>query len=149
MAWPLEAAGSEHRLAARWGFPAAGSPDALVDNPSHRASLTRAFRQTIVQTLLTHAAGVDRTSLKGGEMPRYMVERVFPQGLEIPVSSEGATACLTVVDHNSEEGVTWLQSFVTQDHKKTYCVYPSVDAIRRSAERNGLPVTAIVPVRVL
>jgi hypothetical protein len=80
-----------------------------------------------------------------------MVERVFPQGLEIPVSSEGATACLTVVDHNSEEGVTWLQSFVTQDHKKTYCVYdgPSVDAIRRSAERNGLPVTAIVPVRVL
>ena len=84
-------------------------------------------------------------------MPRYMVERAFPEGLEIPQSSDGAAACLSVVDGNAEEGVTWVQSFVTEDHRRTYCVYdgPSVDSIRRSAERNGLPITSIVPVRVL
>ena len=84
-------------------------------------------------------------------MPRYMVERSFPDGLEIPATDEGATACLTVVGNNSEEGVTWVQSFVTEDHQKTYCIYdgPSVDAIKRAAERNGLPVAAVEPVRVL
>lgn len=84
-------------------------------------------------------------------MPRYLVERSFPEGLEIPATSEGATACLTVVDNNSEEGVTWVQSFVTADHRKTYCIYdgPSPEAIRRSAQRSGLPVDAVIPVRVL
>ncbi len=84
-------------------------------------------------------------------MPRYMVERLFPDGLEIPATNEGAIACLTVAEVNAEEGVTWLQSFVSEDHRKTYCIYdgPSPDAIRRSAERNGLPVNAVIPVRVL
>ncbi len=84
-------------------------------------------------------------------MPRYMVERAFPNGLEIPATDAGATACLTVVGNNSEEGVTWVQSFVTEDHRKTYCIYdgPSVDAIKLAAGRNGLPVTAVTPVRIL
>jgi hypothetical protein len=38
-------------------------------------------------------------------MPRYMVHRTFPDGLEIPVDSAGAEACRTVVDRNAEEGV--------------------------------------------
>ena len=84
-------------------------------------------------------------------MPRYLVERSFPDGLQIPATREGATACLTVVDTNAEDGVTWVQSFVTEDRRKSYCIYdgPSAEAIRSSALRAGLPVDAVVPVRVL
>ena len=30
-------------------------------------------------------------------MPRYLVERSFPDGLEIPINGDGAAACLDVV----------------------------------------------------
>ena len=30
-------------------------------------------------------------------MPRYLVERSFPDGLEIPINDNGAAACLDVV----------------------------------------------------
>ncbi len=30
-------------------------------------------------------------------MPRYVVERTFPDGLETPLTDEGAAACLAVV----------------------------------------------------
>ena len=46
-------------------------------------------------------------------MPRYLVEREFPQGLEIPTTPEGQKAMLGVVDNNATEQVTWVQSFVT------------------------------------
>jgi hypothetical protein len=39
-------------------------------------------------------------------MTRYMVERTFPQGLQVPVTEDGAQACLGVVDRNGELGVT-------------------------------------------
>ena len=84
-------------------------------------------------------------------MPRYVVERSFAAGLEIPVDGEGAQVCLTVVDRNADEGVTWVHSYVSDDKKKTFCVYdaPSPEAIRRTAERNDLPVDRITQVRVL
>lgn len=84
-------------------------------------------------------------------MPRYLVQRDFPEGLQIQTTAEGAEAILSVVATNAEEGVTWIQSFVTEDHRKTFCIYdaPDVRTIRRVAERNGLPHDAIVPVEVL
>jgi hypothetical protein len=84
-------------------------------------------------------------------MPRYLVERTFPDGLEIPADEQGATACLAVVDHNATEGVSWVHSYVTDDRRKTFCVYdgPSPEAIRRAAEANQLPVDRITEVRVL
>jgi hypothetical protein len=84
-------------------------------------------------------------------VPRYLVERTFADGLAIPVNDEGVRACLSVVDNNANEGVTWLHSYVTEDKRKTFCVYdgPTPEAIRRTAARNGLPVDAITPVRVL
>ena len=39
-------------------------------------------------------------------MPRYMVERTFTDGLQIPADAQGAKACLAVVDVNAAEGVT-------------------------------------------
>jgi hypothetical protein len=84
-------------------------------------------------------------------MPRYVIERSFPTGLGIPANPAGAAECRNVVDCNAEEGVTWLQSFVSANDKATFCVYeaPSPEAIRRAAARNGLPVDRITQVRVL
>lgn len=84
-------------------------------------------------------------------MPRYMVERTFPEGLKIPVTEDGAKACLGVVDRNAEAGVTWVHSYVSEDKKKTYCIYdaPDPEAIRRTAERNKLPIDRITKVSVL
>lgn len=84
-------------------------------------------------------------------MPRYIVERTFAGGLEIPTTDEGAKNCLVVVQNNAEEQVTWVTSYVTTDKTKTYCVYdgPSPEAINRAATANGLPIDAISEVRVL
>jgi hypothetical protein len=84
-------------------------------------------------------------------MPRYMVERTFPDGLHVPLTAEGAQAMLGVVEKNLDHDVTWVHSYVSDDKKKTYCVYdgPSPEAIRRSASVNGLPVDRIVEVKVL
>jgi hypothetical protein len=84
-------------------------------------------------------------------MPRYLVERVFPEGLHIPATDEGAATCRRVVDTNADLGVTWLHSYVSEDKGTTYCVYdgPDPEAIRRTAERNGLPVERITKVTVL
>ncbi len=84
-------------------------------------------------------------------MPRYLVERTFPDGLGFAADEDGARACLSVVDNNADSGVTWLHSYVTEDRRKTFCIYdgPSPEAIRQTAARNGIPVDAIVPVRVL
>jgi hypothetical protein len=84
-------------------------------------------------------------------MPRYLVERTFPEGLQIPVTEEGAAACLGVVDRNADVGVTWVHSYVSEDKRKTYCIYdgPTPEAIWQAAERNGLPVDGITEVRVL
>lgn len=84
-------------------------------------------------------------------MPRYLVERSFPDGLEIPSTEAGAKTCLAVVENNAEERVTWVTSYVSTDHRSTYCVYdgPSPEAIRAAARANGLPVDDVVEVRVL
>ena len=84
-------------------------------------------------------------------MPRYIVERKFPEGLRIPLNGEGAELCRQVVLVNEEENVTWIHSYVSDDGKKTFCAYdaPSPEAIRRTARRNNLPVYRITEVRVL
>ena len=84
-------------------------------------------------------------------MPRYIVERTFADGLQIPADEQGAKVCLAVVDGNASEGVTWIHSYVTDDRRKTICVYdgPSAEAIRQAPEPNQLPLDRITEVRVL
>ena len=71
-------------------------------------------------------------------MPRYVVQRVFSEGLHIPID-------------NGEEGVTWVSSFVSDDKTRSFCIYdaPNPEAIRKTAARNGLPVDRITRVTVL
>ena len=84
-------------------------------------------------------------------MPRFLVERTFPEGLHIPMTDQGAVICLTVVGNNAQDGVTWVHSYVTGDKKKTFCIYdaPSPEAIRAVASINKLPVDHITEVSVL
>ena len=84
-------------------------------------------------------------------MPRYMVERDFPNGLHIPVDAAGERACLAVVESNLTEQVQWVHSYVSDDKKSTFCIYdaPSPEAIRRAAASNQLPVRRITEIRVL
>jgi hypothetical protein len=84
-------------------------------------------------------------------MPRYVVQRTFPDGLQISVADGGADICRSVVERNSEEGVTWVHSYVAQDKTRTFCVYdaPNAEAIRKTAELNSLPVDQITQVQVL
>jgi hypothetical protein len=84
-------------------------------------------------------------------MPRYIVERTFADALRIPPGDEGAAACAGVVERNASEGVTWIHSYVSDDLRKSYCVYdgPSPDAIRAAAESSNLPIDCITAVRIL
>src|SRR5436305_14605644 len=85
------------------------------------------------------------------DMPRYVVQRTFPEGLHIPVENGGAQLCREVIERNADDGVTWINSFVSEDKSRTFCVYdaPSPEAIRRTASRNELPVDEITRVTVL
>ena len=84
-------------------------------------------------------------------MPRYVVQRTFPAGLQIPVANGGAELCRTVIERNADEGVTWICSFVSEDKTRTFCIYdaPTPEAIRKTAARNDLPVDEITRVSVL
>ena len=84
-------------------------------------------------------------------MPRYVVQRTFPEGLQVPLASGGAELCQRVVECNAQEGVTWISSFVSEDKTRTFCIYdaPTPEAIRKTAARNDLPVDEITRVSVL
>ena len=84
-------------------------------------------------------------------MKRFLVERDFPDGLNIPINSEGSELCLNVISKNLEDNVTWVHSYVTKDKKKTFCIYdaPSKEAIKKSGKKNKIPVGKISEVSVL
>jgi hypothetical protein len=84
-------------------------------------------------------------------MPRYVVEREFPDGLGVEAGPALARTREDELERNGELGVTWLHSYVSEDRRKTFCVYdgPSPEAIRRAAARNRLPIERITQVRVL
>jgi hypothetical protein len=94
---------------------------------------------------------VPSSATKEASMPRYLIERSFPDGLSIPMNAEGRKAVAGVVANNAEHGVTWVHSYVSPDRKATFCIYdaPTPEAIRKVADRNGLPVNRITEVSVL
>jgi c-di-AMP phosphodiesterase-like protein len=84
-------------------------------------------------------------------MKRYLVERSFPDGLEIPINQEGCDMVMGVVSNNTEDQVTWIHSYVSSDKKKSFCIYdaPSMEAILEAAKKNNIPVDKIIEVTVL
>jgi hypothetical protein len=75
---------------------------------------------------------------------RYLVERTLDS--ETPNHSRGSH--LEFAQSNAREGVTWVLSYVSPDHHKSFCIYdaPSPEAIRSASIRNGLPVDRITEV---
>ena len=55
-------------------------------------------------------------------MPRYLVERTFPDHLEMPTNADGTNACRVISANNSEDQVTWVHSHVTEDKGTTFCI---------------------------
>jgi hypothetical protein len=84
-------------------------------------------------------------------VPRYLVERTFPDGLVVPPGTEGRRLLASIIACNSDRGVTWVHSYVSQDRRKTFCVYdaPNPEAVRRTARSNALPVDHITEISVL
>ena len=76
-------------------------------------------------------------------MAFFVIERRFAE--ELDLTTEGAKEINLI---NGEEGVRWLYSFLTLDRRKSYCLYeaPSADAIRRAADRAGIPADVVIEV---
>jgi hypothetical protein len=84
-------------------------------------------------------------------MPRYLVERDFPEALAITINADGRKALDGVIATNADLGVTWVHSYVSPDRRQTFCIYdaPTAESIREVAALNGLPVGRITQVSVL
>jgi hypothetical protein len=82
---------------------------------------------------------------------RYLVEQTFTEPLAIPAGPDGAQLCQSMIANNNLDGVTWIHSYITADKRKGFyiCDAPTPEAVRRAAQRNGLPVDRILEVRVL
>jgi hypothetical protein len=79
---------------------------------------------------------------------RYMITRTFPAG-----ALDGVTPDVKKVvnENNRSVGVTWVQSYANADKTKTFCIYtgPSEAAVREAAQRNNLPVDAVMEIPVV
>jgi hypothetical protein len=84
-------------------------------------------------------------------MPRYLVQRTFPDGLNFPTDANGREAVAGIVSANLGQDVTWVHSYVSDDDRTTWCIYdaPSPEAIRAAAGATKLPVDEIHRVGVL
>lgn len=84
-------------------------------------------------------------------MPRYLVERTFADGMNLKANEDGAELCGGIILNNTEDNVTWIHSYVSSDRQRMFCIYdaPTPEAIRRTAQRNNLPIDRITKVRVL
>jgi hypothetical protein len=131
------------------------SPLFFSKNFTHKlleAPMKSSFFIFVFLALIFSSAGLaQQQSEEQIVIKRYLVERNFPDGLKIPMNEKGCQIVLGVVSKNAEDHVTWIHSYVTADKKKTFCIYdaPSAEAIRKVAEKNGLPVDNITEVSVL
>lgn len=84
-------------------------------------------------------------------MPRYLVERSFTEPLDVPPGPAGRARLVSIIACNSDRNVSWINSYVSTDRCKTYCIYdaPSPEAVRLTAHSNGLPVDRITEVSIL
>jgi hypothetical protein len=84
-------------------------------------------------------------------MPRYLVERTFADGLEMPAGQRGEQALRSIVACNSDRHVWWVCSYVSADRRTAFCLYdaPSPEAIRLTSRANSLPVDRIIEISVL
>ncbi len=76
-------------------------------------------------------------------MPLFVIERNFVEALD---PDEVDYTGIELV--NDDTAIRWVYSFLSADHKKTYCLYeaPNADAIREAAARLGVPADVVIEV---
>jgi hypothetical protein len=76
-------------------------------------------------------------------MPLFVIERHFAEQIEMTRDRASEIELI-----NADVGVQWLFSFLSADHKKSYCLYeaPSAESIREAALRANVPADVIVEV---
>ena len=84
-------------------------------------------------------------------MPRYLVERTFSAGGGAAARGASVGTCDPMIRASGGESVSWVQSFVTTDWRRSFCILdaPSPEAIRIAAQATALPVDRITEVRIL
>ena len=84
-------------------------------------------------------------------MPRYLVERTFEDGRELPLTASDEAEFRAIEERNTRDQVTWLHSYVSSDRRKMFCVYdaPTPEALRHASAASRLPVDSITEVHVL
>ena len=77
-------------------------------------------------------------------MALFMIERDFGEALG-EGSAEDAARLEQV---NNELGLEWVQSFLTADRTRTYCLYeaPNAEVLKEHAKRMGFPADSILEV---
>lgn len=81
-------------------------------------------------------------------MPKFVIERNFPQPLEMRPDEAGRQMASQIAACNTDVGAKWLFSFLSADKKRTYCLYeaPNSEAIRQAARRLNIPADVITEV---
>ncbi|TYL53993.1 DUF4242 domain-containing protein [Agromyces mariniharenae] len=76
-------------------------------------------------------------------MPYFIIERNYAENVPVPFE---AAPDINLI--NDEEDVRWVFSFLSVDHRKSYCLYEadSKEAILAAAARNGVPADVITEV---
>ncbi|MDQ6841814.1 MAG: DUF4242 domain-containing protein [Actinomycetota bacterium] len=76
-------------------------------------------------------------------MPLYLIERSFAEQLDM--TSDDVKLLEEI---NTDEGVSWMFSFLSADRNRTYCLYeaPSPNAILTAAKRAGIPADVVTEV---
>ena len=76
-------------------------------------------------------------------MALFIIERNFAEDLD--VDADTVTA---VSEINAACGVKWLNSFLSADKRKTYCLYEArnADDIREAARRANIPADSTVEI---
>lgn len=74
-------------------------------------------------------------------MALFIIERNYAEQINPSIDDLKAIGVI-----NAEVGIKWLQSFLSADKRKTYCLYEadSADAIREAARRAGLPADVVI-----
>jgi len=76
-------------------------------------------------------------------MALFMIERNFAEAL-----SESADEEFKPADVEAELGVAWVNTFLSADRTRTYCLFesPNAELLREHATRLGIPADFIVEV---
>lgn len=83
-------------------------------------------------------------------MPRYLIERTMADIRKTSMNSR-EKEIINFINNNSECSAIWIYSFISNDYKKTFCIYeaPTPEAVRKAAVKNNLPVDKITEINVL